>query len=149
MNTWNDGSTNLWLLVNYKEKAKRESHVNTLELLEIVAVVWTFGPAFFCDQQVLFFCDSTTVMSMTAHGCARDPHLATLSNTMHLSVARLRCQAWFEWVPSDANPDDIPSRPQGGAADFYEKEHLKQWQYAMCFPSMAQLRNPLFHDIRS
>ena len=98
---------------------------------------------------VLFFCDSTTVMSMTAHGCARDPHLATLSNTMHLSVARLRCQAWFEWVPSDANPDDIPSRPQGGAADFYEKEHLKQWQYAMCFPSMAQLRNPLFHDIRS
>ena len=148
MRAWNDGSTNPWLLGEYKERDKRIAHVNALELLAIVAAVWTFGPAFFSNRQVVFFCDSTAAMSAAVHGYARAPHLAALANTLHLAMARLRCQAWFEWVPSEANPADLPSRPQGKEAeDFYKKESLKLWPVAMRFPSMAQLSRPRFHDV--
>jgi hypothetical protein len=89
-------------------------------------------------------------MSAAIYGYALAPHLAALSNTLHLALTRSRCQAWLEWVPSDANPADFPSRQQGAAAEeFYEQEKLKRWPYAMRFPSMAQLRTPSFHDIRS
>ena len=35
---------------------------------------------------------------------------ARLVNTFHLLAAALRCQVWFEWVPSKANVSDLPSR---------------------------------------
>ena len=146
MSAWGDATTNPWLLGEYDSEAKRIAHVNSLELLAIVAAVWTFGPAFFSGRQVIFFCDSTAAMSAAVHGYARAPHLAALSNTLHLAMARL--QAWFEWVPSEANPADLPSRPQGKEAeDFYREEKLKLWPIAMRFPSMAQLSRPRFHDV--
>ena len=36
-----------------------------------------------------------------------------LTNAFHLSVARLRCSVWLDWVPSKANVADLPSREDG------------------------------------
>ena len=92
------------------------SSSNTLtpfELLTLVAVVWRCGEEIFRDRQVLFFIDNTATLSAAVRGCATNPHLTTLSNTLHLSLACLKCQPWFEWVPLNANPADIPSRGCG------------------------------------
>jgi hypothetical protein len=44
------------------------------------------------------------------HGYARKPDCARLVNNYHAQAIGLRCMTWGEWVPSKANPADIPTR---------------------------------------
>ena len=71
-----------------------------------------------------------------------------LMNTLHLALATLRCNLWVEWVPSDANCADVPSRPQGPEALlFYEKLGCKQWQGGMRFPTIGQIQTTRIGDV--
>jgi len=48
MLVWNDTTSNPWLLSRWnKEEIQRKTHINALELLAIVAVVWTVEKEFF------------------------------------------------------------------------------------------------------
>ena len=79
-------------------------------------------------REVVFFCDNSSALSAAVNGYTRSPHMASLSNALHLTLAGLRCSAFFEWVPSEANCADLPSRPQGVAErQFYDDLELKQW----------------------
>ena len=114
----------------------------------LIAAVWTVGSSMLQDREVLFFCDNTAAMSAAVHGYARSPNLAPLSNALHLALASLRCTTWFEWVPSDANCADIPSRPQGQAErEFYRAQGLMCWPGGMRFPSLSDLLEPSLHDV--
>jgi len=114
MLVWNDAASNPWLLSGWdREEIQRKTHINALELLAIVAVVWTVGKEFLQNREVVFFCDNTSDMSAAVHGYARSPDLAALSNTLHLVLAALKYTPFFQWVPSLANCADIPTRPQG------------------------------------
>ena len=145
METWNDTTGNPWLLEESVCRRRNQTHINVLEFLAIVAAVWTIGPDMLRDRDVVFFCDNTSAMSTAVHGYARSPHMAALSNTLHLALASLRVNAWFEWVPSAANCADIPSRPQGMAEEsFYQEHGIKPWKTSMRFPSALQIRAPRF-----
>ena len=101
--------------------------------------VWT-GTALLEDHNILFFCNNTASMSASMHGYARSPHMGALSNTIHLALASLRCNPWFDWVPTDANCADIPSRPQGPAEhEFCRTMNLKPWLVGMRLPSIQRL----------
>jgi hypothetical protein len=114
MAIWNSVDRASWLLHDdLRDTEKQQQHINALELLALVAVVWRCGEQIFRDRQVLFFIDNTAALSTAVSGCAKSPHLTELSNTLPLSLACLKCQPWFEWVPSDANPADISSRGCG------------------------------------
>jgi len=77
-------------------------------------------------------------------------HVAALSNTCHLALAPLRCSLWVEWVPSDANGADIPSRPHGPDSDeFYASLGCVRWPGGMRFPSLPQIRAPRLGDVRT
>jgi len=39
--------------------------------------------------------------------------MGLMCNLLHLSLAGLRCQPFFNWVPSKAIPADLPSREEG------------------------------------
>ena len=54
--------------------------------------------------------DNTGALSALVHGYAGKPDLARLVNVYHVQVVGLRCMTWNEWVPSKANPGDIPTR---------------------------------------
>ncbi len=97
----------LLLHEDLRSNDKQQQHINALELLALAAAVWTCGEQIFRDRQVSLFSDNTAALSMAVSGCAKSPHLAALSNTLHSSLACLQCQSWSEWVPSDANPADI------------------------------------------
>jgi hypothetical protein len=149
MEVWGAKGSNPWLLRELAGDHSQETHINSLELLAILAVVWTVGPAMLEDREVLFFCDNTSAMSAAVHGYARSSHMGALSNALHLALASLRCDAWFEWVPSEANCADIPSRPQGPAEQqFYEDQKLERWPGGMLFPPIHQIREPRLHDVR-
>ena len=126
------------------------THINSLELLAILAAVWTVGPSLLKGREVLFFCDNTSAMSAAVNGYARSPNMAPISNTLHLALASLKCTAWFEWVPSEANCADIPSRPQGPAEEaFYRHHRLIRWRGGMRFPTLRQLLEPKLHAVRA
>jgi len=64
-------------------------------------------------------------LSACIHGyCCRNTDMGRLCNLLHLSLAALRCQPFFKWVPSQANPADLSSHEQGeeGRAFFYKKK---------------------------
>jgi len=85
---------------------------------------------------VWFWCDYTAVLSVAIHGYARAPHLDQLSNEIHLLFARLQISAWFEWVTTECNVADIPSRPKGPEEyAFYERERFEKWSGDIVFPS--------------
>ena len=82
-------------------------------------------------------------MSAAAHGYARSPDLAALSNTLHLALAALKCTPLFEWVPSLANYVGIPSRPQGVAEEAFYAAHVlksRAGQEKWSFP-LSQILN--------
>jgi hypothetical protein len=150
MEKWNELDANPWLLREFAGDHTLQTHINSMELLAILAAVWTVGPDMLQDREVLFFCDNTSAMSAAVHGYARSPNMAALSNTLHLALASLRVKAWFEWVPSAANCADIPSRPQGTEEElFYQQHKLLRWAGGMQFPSLAQIRAPRLNDVRT
>jgi hypothetical protein len=149
MSVWNDATSNPWLLSRWnKEEIQRKTHINALELLAIVAAVWTVGKEFLQNREVVFFCDNTSAMSAAVHGYARSPDLAALSNTLHLALAALKCTPFFEWVQSLANCADIPSRPQGVAEEaFCARVEVTRWPEKKKFPSFANLQFPKLNSI--
>ena len=97
-----------WILDSFKTRNTSLKTINQLELLAILCTVLTFGDLL-KDRRVWFWCDNCAALSGAIHGYARAPHLAQLSNEIHLTFANLRISAWFEWVPTKCNIADIPS----------------------------------------
>jgi hypothetical protein len=84
--------------------------INQLELSAVLTCGYLLK-----GRQVWFWCDKTTALSAVIHGYARSAHLAHMTIEIHLLFARLQITAWFEWVPTNGNTADVPSRPQGQA----------------------------------
>ena len=120
-----------WVLRSLED---RETQINHLEMLGILCAVETFGESHLQGRDVLFFCDNTCALSGAVHGYARSTDMAALSNALHLQLARLRCRTWFEWVPSKANPADVPSRVFGPTS-FYDEVGVTQWAPGLCLPA--------------
>ena len=133
-----------WILDASKTRNKSLMIINQLELLTILCAVLTFGDLL-KDRRVWFWCDNTAALSGAIHGYAQAPHLAQLSNELHLLFTNLQISAWFEWVPTKCNIADIPSRPQGPEEyEFYEREGFTRWSGDMVFPSAKSV---VSHDL--
>ena len=63
-------------------------------------------------RRVLHMIDNTVALSAFVHGCAKKLDMAKMSNLYWLYAASLQCDIYLDWVPSDANISDIPSRPR-------------------------------------
>ena len=115
----------VWLLNSMDTNAK--TLIGPLELLAVLCAVLTF-PEFLEDRQCVFFIDNTQALSACIHGYCRNTDMGRLCNLLHLSLAALRCQPFFNWVPSKANPADLPSREQGEEerAFFYKRKAQPQ-----------------------
>jgi hypothetical protein len=88
-----------------------DSHT-LIQQLEIAAAVGAYQscPELLRGEAVLHFVDNTGALSNLIHGYASRPDCGRLVNALHLTLAALQTQTWFEWVPSKENVADVPSR---------------------------------------
>ena len=87
--------------------------------------------------------------ALHVHGYARRPDLAEMSNLLHMALAGLQTRPWFEWVPSKANPADLPSRPPSQEEiDFYSDMNVQPWPHSLRLPTLRELATPMI-DVAS
>ncbi|XRB21621.1 EF-hand domain-containing protein [Pseudoscourfieldia marina] len=82
--------------------------IEVLELLAAAAAYYTFAHLLPPDRIIVHFIDSQVAFAWVAKGYASQLHVADIVNKLHLD--HLHRQVWFEWLDSDANIADIPSR---------------------------------------
>ena len=89
---------------------------------EIAAGVWVYysNVDLLRGKRIIHFIDNTGALSAMLHGYARKLDCARMVNSFHLLLAALQLNIYFEWVPSMANPSDLPSRElEAGAMEKY------------------------------
>jgi len=68
-------------------------------------------------RRVYFFCDNTAAWSSMITGYSSSKTMARVSALFHLFVAALNIDLCVEWVNTDANNTDLPSRPLSGCGE--------------------------------
>ena len=111
--------------------------INQLELLAKLCSVLTLGSKLLQNRQVVFFCDNINPLSATVHWYSKATDMVSMTNELHLQLAKLQISAWFEWFPSLANIADLPSRVETiKELGHYKSLDIQEWPHAL------QIRSP-------
>ena len=105
-------------------------------------------PALFRRRSIVQFQDNTAALSALVHGYASKPDMCRIVNAFHMAQFLLRSRVWFEWVPSDANLADLPSRLE--YAEFFRAMPGSVWVPTV-LPSWQSWSSPLlamYDDLR-
>lgn len=118
------------------------SIINLCELLAIISAFLTLGNRL-RNARIIVFIDNTSALSWCIHGVSRHPEAARLTHALHLYIASLGCEVFWEYVPSAANPADLPSRAADGfsARDMNIIDGLHAHPIAMRLPTLAQIED--------
>jgi len=121
--------------------------INQLELLAILTALLTF-PELFRNRRALWFVDNCSALSACVHGYTDKLDMAKMANSVRLALCSLGARARFDWVPTDANISDTPSRVsrkadmskvEEAAWNLLELPSEDGWT-PMVFPSASALR---------
>lgn len=127
-----------WLVSKFLEHG--DSSICSLELLAAVSLLLTFGERL-RKRRVYFFVDNTPAWYCMINGYSSSKPMAEMGNLFHLAIAALEIDCWIEWVNSEANIADLPSRPQHQRAQLYAARPVFQ-QQRMIFPTPADCMTP-------
>lgn len=115
--------------------------INPLEMLAALNTVLTMSSRL-RGRRVVFYVDNTSTWSAMIQGYTSSKSMARISALFHLAIAALQIDCWVEWVNSEANLADWPSRPARERSRLYEARPVFK-QVAMLFPSQADITNPV------
>ena len=62
METWKAPEYNPWLFQELAGERDLHTHINAMELLGLLAVVWKLSEEVLQDREALMFCDNTAAM---------------------------------------------------------------------------------------
>ena len=92
------------------ELVRSRQYIGQLELLAAVAVYYSLPEL--AGRRVLHWIDNTAAMFGMAKGYSSRPDSARIIHSFYALVAHSRTDVWFEYVRTDANIADLPSRGQ-------------------------------------
>ena len=101
-----------WAWAAFSEIRKR--HIIQAELLAMVCAYYTVGHRL-RGRKVVHWGDNTGAVATAIGATPRFAGSAVLVCMLFLALLRLRCSVYFDWVPSEANPADWPTRPEKAA----------------------------------
>ena len=124
-----------------------ETSICSLELLAALCALLTMHKRL-RHRKICFFVDNTAAWSCMINGFSSSPPMAKIGNLFHLALAALEADCWVEWVKSEANIADLPSRPIHQRGPLYAARPVFK-QERMLFPTQEELDNPhlLFNRI--
>ena len=88
---------------------RRKQYIGQIELLGELVAYTTFGRRL-AGRRVFHFVDNTSALAASARGYAGAPDSRRLVHALHALLSGLRISAWFDYVRSEANISDAPSR---------------------------------------
>lgn len=124
----------------------KETYISQMEAMAVVAAFYSLASSHLerlRGRRVNAFIDNTAALSALVHGYTGKEDLAKISNAYHLQLASLRAAAYLEFVPSEANIADLPSRRK------YELMRLLGIQpLEFHMPRMSDWSSPLVEWLR-
>ena len=93
-----------------------KQYIGQLELAYAVSPSWTL-PAIFAGRRVLHFIDNQGACAGLIKGYSKAVDCGRIVNAFHAFNTGLRADTYFEYVRSEANVADLPSR--GGVAELH------------------------------
>ena len=90
-------------------------------------------------RDVVHFIDNTSAVAALSKGYSGAPDSARLVHMFHAWQAGSRSNVWFEYVPTDANPADEPSRVASLAQDRYVVGDIVSEAVDLRFPPLGSL----------
>ena len=114
-----------WVLEAFQEVDRhKEQYIGQLELLAAVVAYTTF-PDLLAGQHVIHWIDNESAVYSLAKGYSGAADSARVVNLFHACVAQLGITPWLEYVGTDDNISDLPSRGEwalletlGGSGSF-------------------------------
>ena len=89
----------------------RKQQIGQLELLAAIVAYYSMTP-YLAEREVIHFIDNTAAVAGIAKGFSAKPDSARIIHAYHALNVRIGAQVYFEWVKSEANIADLPSRGQ-------------------------------------
>ena len=87
----------------------KKQHIAQAEMLAMVAAYYTFGDRL-RGRAVMHWCDNTVALSAAVGGSGNFPGCMRLVCMLHLALLWFNTLVYFDWVPTDDNPADWPTR---------------------------------------
>ena len=100
----------------------RQQYIGQLELLAAVAAYTTF-PDLLSSRKVIHWIDNTGALAALVKGYSRAPHSCRIVHAFHALNLGFQSRVWFEYVASEANIGDLPSRDEFELLHELRSEH--------------------------
>ena len=100
-------STRLALLARHKE---RDTYVGQLEAAAAAAAFFSIAASWLTDRPVMHYIDNQGALYSLINGRSEDADCNRLVFVTLMRAMRLRCDVWFDYVPSASNFADLPTR---------------------------------------
>ena len=89
--------------------SNQKTYIMQAELVAAISAFFSLPDAL-AGRAIIYFVDNVFALSCLVHGYASKYDCARLVNCFHAQIVGLRAMTHGEWVPSKANPADIPTR---------------------------------------
>ena len=87
----------------------KKQHIAQAEMLAMVSAYYTYGDRL-RGRAVMHWCDNTVALSAAVGGSGNFPGCMRLVCMLHLALLWFNILVSFDWVPTDDNPADWPTR---------------------------------------
>ena len=116
----------------------RKTYINLLELLA-APILATCAPQLLRGRDVLWFIDNQAALAALVRSASSAQDISQLALFTGVAFTRLRCNPWYEWIPSRQNPSDPLSR--SGLQDPHVREQLASgnWKHLVLQPQWFSL----------
>ena len=96
----------------------RQTYIGQFELLAAIAPFISLPAEWFQGRPVELWIDNSSAVAALVKGYSGKPDCARLVNMFHFAIARLGLASlWIDYVASESNPADVPSRAHELGAD--------------------------------